>query len=254
MHRPGHGPGAPAGALGPPAGASPGRSAAPRADTTRRGGRVPRPGAPLPAAFFRRSALALAPDLLGLILACETDAGLAAGRIVEVEAYCGPTDLAAHSAGGRRTARNEMMYGAGGHAYVYFIYGMHWCVNVVAATPGRPEAVLLRGLEPLYGTDLMWARRGAHVPESALARGPGNLTRALGIDRALNGADLRRGALRVLRPAGGRGIPQPQDVVRSRRIGVAYAGEWAERPWRFSVRGSPCVSRPPRDARRRTTS
>lgn len=208
--------------------------------------RAPRLGAPPPPAFFARAALDLAPDLLGLILVHENGDGVAAGRIVEVEAYCGPDDLAAHSAGGRRTARNEVMYGPAGRAYVYFIYGMHWCVNVVAATHDAPEAVLIRGLEPVHGIDLMRARRGAHVATAALARGPGNLTRALGIDRSLNGADLRRGALRVLRPPGERGVPAPADVVRSPRVGVAYAREWAALPWRFSVRGSPGVSRPPR--------
>ena len=214
------------------------------------GGAVPRRrhglGTPPGPAFFRRGALELAPDLLGLVLVHATADGVAAGRIVEVEAYCGPADLAAHSAGGRRTARNEVMYGPAGRAYVYFIYGMHWCVNVVAATPGVPEAVLLRGLEPLHGEDLMRARRGTHVAPAALARGPGNLTRALGIDGARNGADLRRGELRLLRPPGGRGIPAASEVVRSPRIGVAYAGAWAELPWRFSVRGSSGVSRPPR--------
>lgn len=210
--------------------------------------RAPRLGAPPPRAFFARNALDLAPDLLGLLLVHETDAGVAAGRIVEVEAYRGPEDLAAHSAGGRRTPRNEIMYGPAGHAYVYFIYGMHWCVNVVAAVPDVPEAVLIRGLEPVHGIALMRARRGGHVATAALARGPGNLTRALGIDRAQNGADLRRGALRLLRPPGGRGVPEPRDVVRSPRIGVAYAGEWATLPWRFSVRGNASVSRPPRDA------
>lgn len=217
-----------------PAGAAPSRAA--------------RLGSPLPQAFFRRSALALAPDLLGLVLVHETEEGVAAGRVVEVEAYCGPADLAAHSAGGRRTARNEVMYGPAGRAYVYFVYGMHWCVNVVAALPGAPEAVLLRGLEPLHGIDLMRARRGGHVAIAALARGPGNLTRALGIDRTRNGADLRRGALRLLRPPGGRGIPAQSDVVASPRIGVAYAGAWAALPWRFSVRGNASVSRPPHGA------
>ncbi|HEY8517910.1 MAG TPA: DNA-3-methyladenine glycosylase [Candidatus Binatia bacterium] len=197
-----------------------------------------------PVSFFRRPALELAPDLLGLILAHETPEGLVAGRIVEVEAYCGPDDLAAHSARGRRTARNEVMYGEGGVAYVYFIYGMHWCVNVVAATRDVPEAVLLRALEPVHGLELMRARRGARVPDAALARGPGNLTKALGIDRSLNGADLRTSALRIYRPRCG--LPDRSDVVRSRRIGVDYAGPWAELPWRFSLRGNPSVSRPPR--------
>jgi DNA-3-methyladenine glycosylase len=173
--------------------------------------------------------------------------GVSAGRVVEVEAYCGPADRAAHSAGGRRTARNEVMYGPGGHAYVYFVYGMHWCVNVVAAGRDVPEAVLIRALEPLYGIELMRARRGERVPDVALARGPGNLTRALGIDRALNGADLRARPLRVLWPLDRASLPDEGQIVRSTRIGVDYAAEWAGLPWRFSLRGSRFVSRPPRD-------
>jgi DNA-3-methyladenine glycosylase len=184
----------------------------------------------------------VAPDLLGLVLAHATEEGIAAGRVVEVEAYCGPADLAAHSAGGRRTARNEVMWGPAGCAYVYFIYGLHHCVNVVVATPGVPEAVLIRALEPVAGLDLMRERRGARVPDAALARGPGNLTQALAIGRERNGADLRTSALRLLRPAGA--PPAADDVVRSPRIGVAYAGAWAALPWRFSLRGSPAVSRP----------
>jgi DNA-3-methyladenine glycosylase len=206
----------------------------------------PRRGAAPAKSFFRRPALELAPALLGMILEHDAADGVSAGRIVEVEAYCGPADLAAHSAGGRRTARNEVMYGPGGRAYVYFIYGMHWCVNVVAAGRDVPEAVLLRALEPLYGIELMRARRGAAAKEIELARGPGNLTRALGIDRTLNGADLTAGPLRVLRPRDPRSLPGADDIVRSPRIGVDYAGTWAELPWRFSVRGSRAVSRPPR--------
>lgn len=232
------------GTAAPPSGAAVPR--APRGGA--RGSRGPRLGTPLPQAFFARAALTLAPELLGLVLVHETDDGVAAGRIVEVEAYCGPDDLAAHSAGGRRTPRNEVMYGPAGRAYVYFVYGMHWCVNVVAAVPEVPEAVLIRAVEPVHGLELMRARRGAHVATAALARGPGNLTRALGIDRRQNGADLRRGALRVLCPPAGHGVPEPADVVPSPRIGVDYAGEWAARPWRFSVRGHASVSRPPRHA------
>ena len=208
----------------------------------------PRLGAPPPRAFFRRSALELAPALLGMVLEHTGADGVSAGRVVEVEAYCGPADLAAHSAGGRRTPRNEVMYGPAGHAYVYFIYGMHWCMNVVAAEREVPEAVLLRALEPVYGVERMRARRGARVADAALARGPGNLTRALGIDRALNGADLRARPLRLLRPPGGRGLPAPREIVQSPRIGVDYAGAWAARPWRFSLRDNASVSHPPRSS------
>ena len=204
-------------------------------------------GRPLPPDFYRRSSLQVAPDLLGLLLCHDTVDGLVAGRIVEVEAYKGPADLAAHSARGRRTARNEVMYAAGGCAYVYFIYGMHFCMNVVTAVPGAPEAVLLRALEPVAGEDLMRERRGARAATAALARGPGNLTRALAIDRRQNGIDLATSELRILRPADDSfPRPAPRDIVRSPRIGVDYAGAWAKRRWRFSLRGSASVSVPPR--------
>jgi DNA-3-methyladenine glycosylase len=176
------------------------------------------------------------------------DGATTAGRIVEVEAYCGPDDLAAHTAGGRRTPRNEVMWGRAGVAYVYFVYGMHWCVNVVAARAGVPEAVLIRAVAPFAGVEHMRARRGVRVRDAELGRGPGNLTRALAITREQNGADLRRSPLRLVRPDGAPAI-DPASIVRSPRIGVGYAGAWASRPWRFSLRGDPSVSRPPRAAR-----
>ncbi|TMB49863.1 MAG: DNA-3-methyladenine glycosylase, partial [Deltaproteobacteria bacterium] len=157
----------------------------------------------------------------------------------EVEAYRGPADRAAHSSGGRRTPRYEVMYGPAGHAYVYFIYGMYFCMNAVCQRVGVPEAVLLRALEPLEGIELMRRRRGLpDGPEWRLCRGPGVLCRALGITRADNGADLVRGALRILDAP-----PMPAArVARTARIGVAYAGADAARPWRFVIRGSPAVS------------
>jgi len=202
---------------------------------------VPRP---LPAHFFRRDALALARDLLGIVLVHETAAGVTAGRIVEVEAYRGPEDRAAHSYGGRRTPRNEVMYGRGGHAYVYFVYGMHYCFNVVAADIDVPEAVLVRALEPVAGQDLMHARRGTAKPVAAadLARGPGNLCRAMGISRDQNGADLRLGQLHLER-----GRRLAEDLIgTAKRIGVDYAGTHAARRWRFFERGTPSVSHPPK--------
>ena len=170
-----------------------------------------------------------------------------AGRIVEVEAYRGPSDQAAHSANGRRTPRNEAMYGPGGRAYVYQIYGLHYCMNVVVRGRDQPEGVLLRALEPVLGLPTMEDRRGSGVNRTHLNRGPGNLTKALGITRAHDRCDLRRGPLRLLVPNESRFAPvSTSDVVRSPRIGIEYAGEWATKPWRFSVRGHPAVSRPPR--------
>lgn len=196
-------------------------------------------GRALPRPFYEQPTLAVARRLLGKVLVHETAAGVVAGRIVETEAYRGPADRAAHSRGGHRSARNEVMYGPPGHAYVYFVYGMHHCVNVVTQPAGAPEAVLIRALEPLEGLALMRARRGlADGPAWRLCRGPGALCRALGIDRALNGADLVRGALRVLdAPA-----VAAARVARTARIGVAYAGPDAARPWRFVVHDSPAAS------------
>jgi len=182
----------------------------------------------------------VARDLLGCLLVHRAGPEPAAGIIVEVEAYCGPRDLASHVAGGRRTARNEAMYGAPGHAYVYFTYGMHHCLNVVTRGVGIAEAVLIRAVVPTAGLATMRARRGLseEAPPSRLARGPGNLCRAFGIDRALNGADLTGSAL-TIRPA--RSFTA-SEVRRTARIGIDYAGPYVERPWRLSVRGEPAVS------------
>ena len=194
----------------------------------------------LPRGFYLAPTLQIARALLGKVLVHDGPEGRTAGRIVEVEAYRGPGDRAAHSWGGHRSARNEVMYGAPGHAYVYFIYGMHQCVNVVTQAPGRPEAVLLRALEPCDGLELMRARRrlGAEAAPWRLCRGPGALCAAMGITRALNGADLVRGPLRILDAP-----PVPAAATaRTARIGIAYAGQHAARPWRFLVRGSLAVS------------
>jgi len=195
----------------------------------------------LPRRLYLQPTLRVARALLGKTLVHDGPEGRTAGRIVEVEAYRGPADRAAHSSGGRRTPRNEVMYGPPGYAYVYFIYGMYFCMNVVCQPAGVPEAVLLRALEPLEGVELMRRRRElAEGPEWRLCRGPGALCRALGIGRAENGADLVRGPLRILDAPP---VPAAR-LTRTARIGVAYAGPDAARPWRFLVRGSPAVSGP----------
>ncbi|TMB41141.1 MAG: DNA-3-methyladenine glycosylase [Deltaproteobacteria bacterium] len=195
----------------------------------------------LPRRLYLQPTLRVARALLGKTLVHDGPEGRTAGRIVEVEAYRGPADRAAHSSGGRRTPRNEVMYGPPGYAYVYFIYGMYFCMNVVCQPAGVPEAVLLRALEPLEGVELMRRRRElAEGPEWRLCRGPGALCRALGIGRAENGADLVRGPLRIVDAPP---VPAAR-VARTARIGVAYAGADAARPWRFLVRGSPAVSGP----------
>ena len=194
----------------------------------------------LPIEFYLRPTLQVARALLGKILVHRRRGHTTAGRIVEVEAYRGPEDRAAHTAGGRRTARNEVMWGPGGRLYVYFTYGMHHCCNVVTRTAGEPEAVLLRGLEPLVGIPLMRRRRGSRrdVPVAALARGPGNLCQAMGIDRGADGTDLVLGSIVILDAPRVRASA----VGASPRIGVAYAGDHARRPWRFFVRDSSAVS------------
>ncbi|MGH2357664.1 MAG: DNA-3-methyladenine glycosylase [Candidatus Limnocylindria bacterium] len=188
-------------------------------------------------AWFDRPSKSVARDLLGMRLVHKAAAGPVGGQIVEVEAYQGPEDLAAHSARGR-TARNAVMFGTRGHLYVYLVYGLHHCLNVVCGPGAKPEAVLIRALALDEGLDLARLRRGPAVPPARLASGPGNVGQALGIDRSLNGADLLAGPVR-LEPRSG---PMPA-VARGRRIGVAYAGPWAERELRFWIADDPHVSR-----------
>jgi len=186
-------------------------------------------------AWFDRSAAEVAPELLGALLIHPTPLGRIAGRIVEVEAYLGPEDLAAHSSHGR-TPRNAAMFGEPGHLYVYLVYGMHHCANVVCGPDTKPEAVLLRAAEITEGEDLARSRRG-EVPATRLAAGPGNLASAFDIDRRLNGADLLDGPVRLAF-----GSP-PNAIVRSGRIGVEYAGDWTDRPLRFVIADDPHRSR-----------
>ena len=180
---------------------------------------------PLERAFYARATLVVARELIGMHLVHQDGATRRMGRIVETEAYCGPEDLAAHSARGR-TARTSVMFGPAGYAYVYLVYGVWNCLNVVTAEEGVPHAVLLRGLAPVVNlTEASW--------------GPGLLCRAMRIDRRLNGADLCGGRLWLERPA--RTAPAAR-IARATRIGVDYAGDWARRPWRFFDRDSPYVS------------
>ena len=191
-----------------------------------------------PRAWFNRPAMAVARDLLGSRLVHFAAEGAVGGRIVEVEAYAGPEDLAAHSARGR-TERNSVMFGSPGLLYVYLIYGLHNCLNVVAGPAGKPEAVLIRALEIDEGVELARGRRGSRPPDSRLAAGPGNVGQALGVDRRLNGADLTTGPVVIVPAASG-----PRPSIRSGpRVGVDYAGSWAARPMRFWIADDPHVSR-----------
>lgn len=192
----------------------------------------------LPRSFFARDTRAVARDLLGSYLVHESPWGRTVGRIVEVEAYCGPEDPASHAR--RRTPRSEVMWGPSGTAYVYFSYGNHSCLNVVTEREGRPGAVLLRALEPVEGVALM--RRRRRIQElRLLTSGPGRLTQAMGITLAHNRADLVTGPLYVARG------PRPRAIVATPRIGISSA---TDRMWRFVVPDSPYLSRPVRTPRR----
>ena len=184
----------------------------------------------LPRSFYARSTVEVARGLLGKVLAH----GPTAGIIVETEAYLGSDDLAAHSARGL-TGRTRVIFGPPGHAYVYLIYGMYECLNLVAEPDGRPGCVLIRALEPVVGVELMQARRGAVRKVAQLANGPGKLTVALGITRAHNGADVTRGAL-VVREAAGAG---EVEIEVTPRIGITKS---AELPLRFVVVGKEFAS------------
>jgi DNA-3-methyladenine glycosylase len=178
----------------------------------------------------------VARDLLGKVVLSEVGGIRTSGRIVETEAYGGPGDPASHAAvRAGRTPRNAAMYGPPGTAYLYLIYGMHWCLNVVTGEAGDPQAVLIRALEPLEGRGAMVRRRGRH---GDLTRGPGRLARALGLDGTLNRHPLQEPPLRLL---AGRGAA-PGQVGRSGRIGVRKA---RERPLRFFLRSHPWVSTGP---------
>jgi len=227
----------------------------------------------LPRGYFGRPVLTVAPALLGCVLEHRTQEGLVAAEIVEVEAYRGQSDPASHAFRGK-TARNAVMFGEPGHAYVYFTYGMHFCVNLVCQGPGEPAAVLLRAGRIVEGEELAAVRRGAaggagaatvragegsaggaaalRAGEGAaalpargaiardLARGPARLCQALGIDRVQNGADVcdPAAALRVLAPPGFRGLPASV-ISTGPRVGVRLG---AEDPWRYWVTGDPAVS------------
>ena len=194
----------------------------------------------LPRSFYTRSnVVTIARDLLGKLLVVPAANGeRVSGMIVETEAYRGPLDRAAHSFGGRRTKRTEPMYAIGGTAYVFFVYGMYYQFNVVTNAAETPHAVLIRAVEPVEGIELMRERRHGQ-PDRNLTKGPGKLCIAMGIDRGLDGADLLGD--RVWLEAGQ--LVRRSQIASGPRIGIDYAGEWIDKPWRFWIKGNPFVSR-----------
>jgi DNA-3-methyladenine glycosylase len=191
----------------------------------------------LPRSFYDRDTIAVARDLLGKVVVRELAGSRLSVKIVETEAYVGPHDKACHASRGM-TERNKVMFGEPGHAYVYFIYGMYYCLNIVTERDGYPAAVLIRAGEPVEGESVMRELRKKAQKREDLTSGPGKLCQAMGIDRALNGLDLcRKGPLYVEEGAG-----ESFEIVSSKRIGVDYAGEYKDKPWRFYIRNSPFVS------------
>jgi DNA-3-methyladenine glycosylase len=189
-------------------------------------------GTILPREFYDRPTIEVAKDLLGKVVRHGDTAGL----IVETEAYLGGDDLASHSARGL-TERTRVIFGPPGHAYVYLIYGMYECLNIIAEPAGVAGCVLIRAIEPTVGLDIMKERRPAARDPRELASGPGKLTMALGITRELNGADVTRGPLTL------HNLTQPRDfaIHTSPRIGITQCADW---PLRFTIAGNPFVSRP----------
>jgi DNA-3-methyladenine glycosylase len=221
----------------------------------------------LPRSFYlRKDTVAVARDLLGTLLVVPDEKGnRVSGMIVETEAYLGIEDRAAHSYGGRRTARNEVMYGRAGHVYVFFVYGMYYQFNIVTGPPDHPHAILIRAVEPVEGIEIMRARRWKRVSEPRavgepqpanhagrepratrsrkdknLTSGPGKLCIAMNIDRTLNGEDLLGDCVWIEKYK----RLSDQEISVGKRVGIDYAGEDAQKPWRFWVTDNPYVSPP----------
>ena len=191
--------------------------------------------------YLNQDAVFLAKDLLGKVLFTEIEGEVTAGIIVETEAYFGVQDKASHAYGGRRTDRTEIMYSQGGVSYVYLCYGIHHLFNIVSSVRDEPHAVLIRGIEPLVGKEIMELRRNMPATKAAISSGPGSAAKALGIDRSFNKKDLTGDEIWIedhhIRYT-------PEEIAATPRVGIAYAQEDAFLPWRFFVKGNKYVSKP----------
>lgn len=194
--------------------------------------------------FMREDVVEISRDLIGMTLCSKIDGVLTAGRIVETEAYGGVTDRASHAYGDRRTSRTETMYRAGGICYIYLCYGIHHLFNIVTGPEGRPDAVLIRALEPVTGIEHMLQRRGLDRVQRRVAGGPGLVTQSLGLTTDQDGLSLihskkiwvEMDVVQILDQRGN------DDIIASPRVGVDYAGEDAAQPWRFRLKGNEFTS------------
>ncbi|PXY47092.1 DNA-3-methyladenine glycosylase [Flavobacterium hydrophilum] len=191
--------------------------------------------------YLNPDVLFLAKDLLGKVLFTQINGEVTAGVIIETEAYFGVTDKASHAYGGRRTNRTETMYSEGGVSYVYLCYGIHHLFNIVSSVKGEPHAVLIRGIEPLIGKDIMEIRRNMSAVKAAISSGPGSVAKAMGIDKSFNQKDLTGEEIWIedynIRY-------NSDEIVSTPRVGVAYAQEDAFLPWRFFIKDNKYVSKP----------
>lgn len=199
----------------------------------------------LPKSFYARETLTVAKDLLGKVLVREVDGEIISGKIVEVEAYIGPDDKGAHTYGNKKTKRTEAMFEEAGHAYIYLIYGMYHCINAVTSEVDKPEAVLIRALEPIDGLEKMALNRfKTNLSDlnkrqmKNLTNGPGKLCMALEIDKTLNKEDLNGNRLYIKYPE----VKEDFTILRSKRVGIDYAEEAIDYLWRFYIKDNQNVS------------
>jgi DNA-3-methyladenine glycosylase len=192
-----------------------------------------------PSFYHRTNVVTIAKNLLGKLLVTSFNGDYTSGRIVETEAYNGVGDKASHAYGGRRTNRTEIMYAAGGVAYVYLCYGIHHLFNVVTNKQDTPHAILIRGFEPVTGIEIMLRRMKKEKPDYTIGRGPGNVSKALGIDKSHTSLSLLSNEIYIADD----GVKlKPSKIIATPRIGVDYAAEDALLPYRFYVKGNPYVS------------
>ena len=189
--------------------------------------------------YLRKDTIKVARELLGKLVVVPTSEGTrVSAMIVETEAYLGEIDKAAHSFDGRRTNRTEVMYAEGGSVYIFFVYGMYYQLNVVAGPVDHPHAILIRAVEPVEGIELMRQRRGK-MPDKNLTSGPGKLCIALGIDRSFNGEKFYGDRIWIEKYK----KISASDIECGKRVGIDYAEEFADKPWRFWIKGNANVSK-----------